>query len=230
MKRIYLPQFPSDQILIEDEEHHYLKNVLRAKPGMRIEIMTSGELLSAEIDGIQKRGISARILSRRALRPPAYTLTVYQSLLKREYMDAVVEKYAELGVTSVIPVIAERSLPELKENALRRYREIAKSAALQSEQEFITEIKEPLPVNKITVVTNADNILFYERAERKSPPVITRNNVALFIGPEGGFADKEVDYLLGAGFSAVSPVSSILKAETAAVVFAGWVRIALESL
>ncbi|MDR0454419.1 MAG: 16S rRNA (uracil(1498)-N(3))-methyltransferase [Deferribacteraceae bacterium] len=230
MKRIYIPVCNAGTFQIKDESHHYLKNVLRAQIGQHIEILTDNELLSAEINDIQRHSAFVHIISRHKLTPPGYELTVFQALLKRGYMDGVVEKYAELGVTNIVPLLTEHSLHNVKDNSLRRYKEIAKTAALQSEQNFITEICTPVAVKDLTASHDADNILFYERALHKTQPEIIHKKVRLIIGPEGGFSKNEVDFLTESGFTAISPVSSILKAETAAVVFAGWVRIALESL
>ena len=58
-------------------------------------------------------------------------------------------------------------------------------------------------------------------------PEITSRNISMIIGPEGGFTDKEYNYLLNAGFKAYTPIDTILKAETAAVLFAGMIRLAL---
>ena len=58
------------------------------------------------------------------------------------------------------------------------------------------------------------------------PKIISRN-VSMIIGPEGGFTDKEYNYLINAGFKPYTPIDTILKAETAAVLFAGMIRLSL---
>ena len=63
------------------------------------------------------------------------------------------------------------------------------------------------------------NILSHEQCK------ITSKNISIIIGPEGGFTEKEYNYLVEAGFKAYTPLNTILKAETAAVLFAGMVRL-----
>ena len=141
-------------------------------------------------------------------------------------MDFIIEKYSELGVTDIVPVISSRSLDSLKSSAYERYVQIAKEAAMQCEREVVANI---LPVQKIERLKplGDENILFHERLGENSMPKIISRNVSMIIGPEGGFTDKEYNYLINAGFKPYTPIDTILKAETAAVLFAGMIRLSL---
>lgn len=226
MKRLYLDHCPGDEFTLDGPAQHYLKNVLRMAAGERIGILTPAELLEAEVLSMGKRSATLTVRNRTAAKKTDYSLRVYQCLLKREYMDTVVEKLTELGVTEIVPVLSAHSLPILKDTALARFREIAKVATLQSEHSFLPHFTDAVKINSITASNNADNFLFYERGEISSP-VLTGRDINLVIGPEGGFTEDEVSLLRGRGFIVCTPLSSILKAETAAVVFTGWVRIRL---
>ncbi len=222
MKRIYL-EHTGEEFTAVDNDHHYLKNVLRMQEGDEVDVMSADSLTRAHIIAVTKRETIFSAIASRPLITPDYSLTVYQCLLKREYMDTVVEKFAELGATRIVPVISRRSLPSLKESALSRFIEIAKYAALQSEQEFIPGITDAVKINDIRAAADADNILFYERGVVQSP-VLTSRAVQIVIGPEGGFEADEVELLHNKGFLSYTPLKSILKAATAAVVFCGLVR------
>ena len=225
MKRIYIKNPQAESVILDEKQEHYLRVVLRLLSGDQIEILSEDELLTAELIEVSKRKVSTAIISRRPLIKPAYNFTVHQCLLKREYMDTVVEKYSELGVTRIVPVISERSLPSLKEGTIRRFGEIAVNAALQSRQEFVPEIAVATPISSIQS-ESTDKLLFYECADRGLPMGLS-SDVDIIIGPEGGFTESEVNSLVNKGYTVCSPFSSILKAETAAVVFAGWVRIVM---
>jgi 16S rRNA (uracil1498-N3)-methyltransferase len=224
LKRIYShkPEKFGGNILLPADDLHYLTNVLRLEENGRFELMTSETIYSCKLVMVGRKKWAAEIESKRSATPPAYSLIACQCVLKREYMDSVIETYAELGVTKIIPVISERSLRTLPEKTLIRHRHIAVKAALISENEFIAEISEPKHIQDLEA-TAGDNILFYERGG-KSALEINGGSVQFIIGPEGGFTDKEVSLLTGKGFSAVTPFSPILKAETAAVVFCGMIR------
>ena len=73
-----------------------------------------------------------------------------------------------------------------------------------------------------------EKILFHERLGEKKMPVIASKNISIIIGPEGGFTEKEYILLLEKGFKAYTPLDTVLKAETAAVLFAGMVRLGID--
>ncbi|MDR2884475.1 MAG: 16S rRNA (uracil(1498)-N(3))-methyltransferase [Deferribacteraceae bacterium] len=227
MKRIYLDIAATDSVTLEDQEYHYLKNVLRYSVGDQFQILTPTELLFGEVAEVKKRSCDVQIISRETLPPTNYSFTVLQCILKREYMDTVIEKYTELGVTKIIPVVSQYSLSELKDNSKHRYMEIAKKAALQSERDRLPIIGEVIRFNEIAPI-EGDNIVFYERGEI-SQPIIRSKSVQIVIGAEGGFSPAEIELLKGRGFSLSTPLRSILKAETAAVLFAGLTRIGISN-
>lgn len=228
IKRIFSHIEPDEVIELDETLSHRLKIVMRAQVGDNIEILTPTQLAMGRIGVISKRSVTIKIDTSRAIIKPNYSLTVYQCIAKREYMDFITEKYAELGVTSLVPVISARSLPTLKQNTLERLKTIAVEAAIQSEKEFVMEITPSLSIERIKI-NNGINILFHERSGQRNIPIIKCNNVQMVIGPEGGFTDKETQHLTEKGFIPVTPIKSILKAETAAVLFTGIVALELNN-
>lgn len=226
LRRVYFDGEISPVIELDENQSRKLKTVLRAEQGDIVEVLTKEYLAEGEIYIAGKKDVQVRILSSRPVINPDYRFTVYQCIAKREYMDFIIEKYSELGVTDIIPVISTRSLDSLKSSAYERYVQIAKEAALQCEREVVANI---LPVQKIERLKPCgdENILFHERLGEKSMPVISSKNISIIIGPEGGFTDKEYNYLINAGFKAYTPIDTILKAETAAVLFAGMIRLSI---
>lgn len=226
-KRIFYDSELTEVIELPEDISRRLKTVLRAQTDDHVEILTRSSLACGVIGVVGKRTVSVKINSVRDAVKPAYSFTAYQCIAKREYMDFIVEKYAELGVTKFIPVISSRSLNDFKDNTLKRLETIAIEAAIQCENEFIMEIAPPLRLEKIKC-TGGTNILFYERGIRRELPQVVNKSVNIIIGPEGGFTEKEVETLVNTGFISVTPIQSILKAETAAVLFGGLVRMELD--
>jgi 16S rRNA (uracil1498-N3)-methyltransferase len=227
MKRIYIEDFAESRYELRGNYHHYLKNVLRSREGGELEVLTGAELLNVRITEINNKYASLERTDGRPLKPCGYRLSVFQCVLKREYMDFVVEKYAELGVTEITPVLSSRSMRDVKDKAFDRYKEIAIKAVLQSENEHVPVINEPVELAELTT-DRAEKLFFYERKEGRAPLELAGKDVAMIIGPEGGFEVEEAETLVSKGFEAVSPFTPVLKAETAAVVFTGLVRMELE--
>lgn len=226
LRRVYFDGEISPVIELDENQSRKLKTVLRAEQGDIVEVLTNEYLAEGEIYIAGKRGVQVRILKSRPVIKPDYKFTVYQCVAKREYMDFIIEKYSELGVTDIIPVISNRSLDSLKSSAYERYVQIAKEAAMQCEREVVAEIHPAQKLERIKPSAD-ENILFHERRGEKSMPEITSKNISMIIGPEGGFTDKEYNYLINTGFKAYTPIDTILKAETAAVLFAGMIRLSI---
>lgn len=226
LRRVYFDGEISPVIELDENQSRKLKTVLRAEQGDIVEVLTNEYLAEGEIYIAGKRGVQVRILKSRPVIKPDYKFTVYQCVAKREYMDFIIEKYSELGVTDIIPVISNRSLDSLKSSAYERYVQIAKEAAMQCEREVVAEIHPAQKLERIKPAAD-ENILFHERQGEKYMPEITSKNISMIIGPEGGFTDKEYNYLINAGFKAYTPIDTILKAETAAVLFAGMIRLSI---
>lgn len=226
LRRVYFDGELSPIIELDENRSRKLKTVLRAEQGDIVEVLTGEYLAEGEIYIAGKHSVQVRITGKRPVIVPDYKFTVYQCIAKREYMDFIIEKYSELGVTDIIPVISSRSLESLKPSAHERYVQIARDTAMQCEREVIAKIHPAQKIERIKPESE-ENILFHERQGEKSMPKVISKNVSMIIGAEGGFTDKEYNYLINAGFKAYTPLDTILKAETAAVLFAGMIRLSL---
>lgn len=226
-KRIYIEGSLDTNIVVEGKLYNYLKNVLKMKYNEYIYVLNRQYIGEYKIVDVKKGKIILGKNSERLLKGMPYKLTIYQAILKREYMDNVLEKSGELGVTRFIPVYTQRCNGSITMNTLRRYNELIIKGALQAELEYIPEITEPVNLKDI-VVENKENFLFFEGCADKSLPKIRAKDISLFIGPEGGLEKEEVEFLRERSFQIISPTSSILKAETAAIVFIGIIKILME--
>lgn len=224
--RVFFEGALSDVVELPEAETKKLKNVLRAKQGDEVEILTEDFIASAELGAIGKRSVQAFIKDKRPIIKPDYKLTAYQCAAKRGYMDFIIEKYSELGVTDIVPVVSARGLNVFKGGAMERWKIIAREAALQCERETIADIHQPIKLERIKA-SASDNILFHERLGKQAMPSVTGRDIAFIIGPEGGFTESEYNLLISRGFTAYTPIDTVLKAETAALIFAGLIRINL---
>lgn len=226
LRRVYYNGPIQDVIELGESESRKLKTVLRAEIGDTCEVLTPTHLCFGEIFISSKKSVQVRIKESREIVPSDYRVVAYQCIAKREYMDFIIEKYSELGVSEVYPVISSRSLDMNKSNTMDRYNQIAIDSALQCEREQVLKIHDPIKIERIKLNTK-ENILFHERLGEKSMPTFSSRDISFIIGPEGGFTDKEYNHLVNIGFAPYTPIDTVLKAETAAVLFAGMIKLSL---
>jgi 16S rRNA (uracil1498-N3)-methyltransferase len=153
---------------------------------------------------------------------------LYQSLLAREKFEWVLQKCTEVGVAGFVPVISQRSVVRTGTSAskLSRWQRILREAAEQSHRGRIPELSRPAGLQEVAGQCGAfDLSLVAVPAARTSigdclRTIKKKDNAAvgLFIGPEGGFTEREVELLTAAGAMAFSLGQRILRTETAAVV------------
>ena len=145
--------------------------------------------------------------------------TLFCAVLKKENFELVVQKTTECGIAKIVPVITDRTIKTgLK---LDRLEKIAKEASEQSGRSIIPEISEPVNFEKSLelIEQNSLNILFDISGEKF--PEINLNNfekINIFIGPEGGWTDNEIEKMKNLNFKIASLGKLTLRAETAAII------------
>lgn len=217
------------RVRFADDQAHQMRRVLRLRPGDRV---TALDGLGNEYDVVLEEVTNARVIGRadgkaEATGEPAARLTLYQSLLRREKFEWVLQKGTELGVSAFVPVITRRSLVRDAEDVtpekLTRWQRIIREAAEQSGRGLLPELRPALTFGDAVQAARAAGraLIAYEghaphtiRDALQSAP----RSVALFVGPEGGYEPEEVDEAVAAGAVAVTLGRRILRTETAAVV------------
>lgn len=212
---------------------HQIIKVLRKKIGDKVLILdNSGFEYECEIRQAAKKLILLRISKKSANQnEPKTTVALFQSLLKKQNMDFVFEKCTEIGVSRFTPIVSERSV-KLSLN-MERAQKILKESAEQSQRGKIPEIFDMISFqDAILQCKKSDlNILFHEKEKGKNirgfiladqERIKNAKNINIFIGPEGGFSEKEVSIAQEYGFEILSLGARVLRAETAAVVSSGF--------
>ncbi|MBI5045681.1 MAG: 16S rRNA (uracil(1498)-N(3))-methyltransferase [Candidatus Niyogibacteria bacterium] len=196
--------------------------VLRMKRGEMITLFDgSGQDFLSEIQEIKKGVCVAAIVEARPNKnEPSRKIILFQSLIKKDKMEWVVEKCTEIGVSEVVPVLAARSVKTGLNQA--RLEKIAKEAAEQSGRAVVPVIR---PIAHLAeaiswAAENCEKVLFlHEKADKIITPAMFKARIlGLFIGPEGGWSEEEASLADNAGFSAVSLGARVLRAETAAII------------
>jgi 16S rRNA (uracil1498-N3)-methyltransferase len=198
------------------------KNVLRLKIGDRI-ILSDGKGKEAEgiIEGLDKKSALIHISNRSENKnEPERKVILYCALIKRENFEWVVQKATEVGVTGIVPIISERTVKlNLKKERLDK---IIKEAAEQSGRTIVPPLSDPVNFDDalIEAKENDLNLIFVPQASIFVSSLIFKkdNKVGIFVGPEGGWTEREIEKSHEAGVEPVSLGNLTLRSETAAVV------------
>ncbi|WP_119068195.1 RsmE family RNA methyltransferase [Rubrobacter indicoceani] len=210
---------PGEAFDLPAEDARHLGTVLRAKPGDEFEIVTaSGRVCVARFGD---RGTAVVVAAFAGAFGPARRVVLYQAVPKGKRMEVVVEKAVEVGVDGIVPLLTERSVVRPGEGAkLDRWRRIAESAARQSLRRGIPQILEPTSFTKAVrgagsgvILHNAPELPFLEEVLGSAG-----GDVSLFVGPEGGFTDGELQLASEAGIAAAQMGPFRLRSETAGLV------------
>ena len=228
---IAFSQLQDKQILLKREQLHYLSHVLRLKEGESfIAIDGRGNSWLAALEAQQGRIIEPLEVTSEL--PIAITLIA--ALPKGNGFDEVVRCCTELGVTTIMPVISDRTILNPSPQKLERWRRIATEAAEQSERAIIPAILEPVAFSS-AIATVDGNYRYLCVARVEHPHLLDAINsgqsgeIAIAIGCEGGWTGAEIDKAKELGFQKVSLGSRILRAVTAPIVALSMVAAAFET-
>ncbi|ONI39111.1 hypothetical protein AN639_06675 [Candidatus Epulonipiscium fishelsonii] len=224
---VYPEQIIDDKITIDGSDYNHIINVFRLKIKDKLLINDrQGNEFICIITSVGKLSLIATIEHKFIVSTePKAKITLFQSLIKAEKMELVLQKSVELGVYQIIPIITDRCVVKLEtskmENKISRWKKIIEAASKQSGRNLIPEIKYPINFNEVTDYTNETdlNIIPYEKENKISLKNILetklKENINVVIGPEGGFTEEEIYHIKSNNFNCVTLGKRILRSETA---------------
>ncbi|MDB9450929.1 16S rRNA (uracil(1498)-N(3))-methyltransferase [Dolichospermum circinale] len=216
---IHPQQVQANQLLLTPQQQHYLLRVLRLRDGDKFIVMDGmGKWWLARLQGEQ--GEVLELLEVKTELPVAITLMM--ALPKGNGFDEIVRCCTELGVTSIAPILSDRTLLNPSPQKLERWQRIASEAAEQSERAVVPTILQPVAFNTAIKETTATHRYICEA--RGDYPHLqqvinkTANEIIIAIGPEGGWTNQELEIAIASGFQPISLGRRILRAVTAPIV------------
>jgi 16S rRNA (uracil1498-N3)-methyltransferase len=202
---------------LDKRESAHLFKTLRAKAG-EIIALVDGRGTSAEAKVGNDKNIL--IISRKNHEEPRAKLFLYLTPPKKQKMDSLLKQCAETGVWKIIPMITERSVstPE-KESTLERWKSILLEGCKQSGNPFTPEIELPIKFNTAIarVKESGQDAYFGSPRSDIQPDWTEKPRKAWFVGPEGGFSEKEENIMLETGVKPLRIGPWIMRVETAAI-------------
>jgi 16S rRNA (uracil1498-N3)-methyltransferase len=230
MHKFFTPAnlFTDTHATIEGDDVKHIYKVLRIEAGEKVVINNlEGKEFLGQVEEVNKKEVVIKILEPMETNNESpLNIYLFQGLPKASKMDLIVQKGTELGIKEIIPVVTERVDVKLKGEfkKLDRLQRIALEACKQSKRTMIPKVNEPIEFDEmIKKFENMDLVVVpYENATgygirnmmKKINPLNIRN-VAIVIGPEGGFEEFEIENLRDKGAHIVTLGPRILRTETA---------------
>ena len=234
-------QINGENAYIEGSDVNHIANVLRMKPGEELLISVKGDWdYLCKIVDIETDRVNLKVLESMEQRELPVNITLLQGIPKSDKLEMIIQKAVELGVSEIIPVKTKRVVVKIDEKKVdtkvNRWNAIAESAAKQSKRSIIPKVHEPMSIDnaleivkdfgvKLIPYENADGI---DKTRRILDNMDKTKNIAVFIGPEGGFEESEVERIKNSGFEVITLGKRILRTETAGLALLSNIMIRLE--
>lgn len=209
---------------IKGDDFHHLVNVRRINNSDSVILRDeNGTAFVSEVLSITSESIKVKILETKESLNRSAKLHLYLSILKGKKFDLAIQKAVEVGVDKIVPIITERTVPDLKgKSKLDRWEKIVFEASKQSMRTSLPEIVEYEKIEDCFAFAKGLKILGQPDGEKKLYQVLRNFDeseiVSLFVGPEGGFSDREIEVAKKNGCEIVVFGENHLRAETAAIV------------
>lgn len=234
-------QINGENAYIEGSDVNHIANVLRMKPGEELLISVKGDWdYLCKIVDIETDRVNLKVLESMEQRELPVNITLLQGIPKSDKLEMIIQKAVELGVSEIIPVKTKRVVVKIDEKKVdtkvNRWNAIAESAAKQSKRSIIPKVYEPMSIdNALEIVKDFGvKLIPYENADGidKTRKILDNmdktKNIAVFIGPEGGFEVAEVEIIKNSGFEVITLGKRILRTETAGLALLSNIMIRLE--
>lgn len=232
-------------VIITGSDVNHIKNVLRMKIGEELAVSngTDGREYRCGITGMSEDAITCelRFIKEEGLELPC-RIFLFQGLPKGDKMELIIQKAVELGAYEIIPMETKRAVVKLDKKKAKakvtRWQAIAEAAAKQSRRGIIPKIHEPLSFREALAYADGMEVKLipYELAEgmdvtKKIMERISADkpkSIAVFIGPEGGFDEKEIGLAKEGGAIPITLGKRILRTETAGFTTLAFIMYQLE--
>ena len=223
-RRWIADEVSGDRAALVGAHADHLVRVLRARIGESFDIATGQALRRGRITSVNADRVEfdlGEVISA----APLAKITLVLAIFKFDRLEWAIEKCTELGVSRIVPVISRRTDAHLAAASMKRverWRPIARQAAEQSRRAAPPEIAAPIKLSDALNLPEALRVVLAESEEQTLlrdvlQAYATAGGIALAVGPEGGWAEDELQLFQQAGWISASLGNTILRAETAAI-------------
>jgi len=226
-------------IVLPEAVAHHAVRVLRLRDGDAITLFNGQGGETPAVLRVQGKSVAA-LLAQHEPREAELTvrITLAQGLPASNKMDGIVEKAVELGVHTLVPVIAQRSAPQgagRLEKRLEHWQRIVAAASAQCGRNRLMAIAAPIPFTASLPAhgssTDAVHLLCHPQGSQTLSQALahTPRAVTLYVGPEGGWSETELQQAHSAGVTLIRFGARVLRTETAGIALAAAVQVLLDA-
>ncbi|MEX1307324.1 MAG: 16S rRNA (uracil(1498)-N(3))-methyltransferase [Eubacteriales bacterium] len=227
MRRFFIDaiDIQESNAFLRGAEFAHMTKVLRCKPGETFVLLdnTGSEYIAVLKDILEDHAVLTIAEKRISEAEPETQVILYQGMPKSQKLDTIVQKAVELGAISIVPFVSERcvKIPKDFDKKADRLKKIATEAVKQSRRAIVPSIGRLMDFKTLVKATSehALALLCYEDEQKRSlKQILSQSNakdIAVIIGPEGGFSPEEAAALADAGAASVTLGKRILRTETA---------------
>jgi 16S rRNA (uracil1498-N3)-methyltransferase len=236
MHRFYLPpeECGGATVTLTDRDAHHARDVLRIRRGETVTVLDGGgEALHCEVQSMERRAVVLKVLTRERKARPACQATLLQAMTKGKAMESIIQKATELGASRIVPLLTERVTVQLDDadelaDKAAKLRTVAIESIKQCGTAWLPRIEPPqtlaqflargenfeLPLVASLRPGSSSPKKYFEAFRREH----SRNpaSACAWVGPEGDFADAEIDAILKGGALPITLGTFVLRADTAA--------------
>lgn len=231
---------------ITGSDYNHIANVLRMKVGEQFSVSVrdagDGKEIFYEIEKIDDKNVIGKLcfIEEYGNELPS-KIYLFQGLPKVDKMELIIQKAVELGAYQIIPMATKRCVVKLDEkkadSKVKRWQAIAEAAAKQSKRAVIPEVTKPLTMKQaVAMAKDMDvKLIPYENAKgiaetkRLIDEIKPGQDIAVFIGPEGGFSEEEIALCSENDIKPITLGKRILRTETAGFTIISWLMYHLEA-
>ena len=235
-RRFFVPIVRDGRTVLEGDDARHLTRVLRVETGQRYEISDGERVYLAEVAATRKEFVEFTVLEDMPSAPAVVRVALLMALIKFDHFELLIEKATELGVAEIVPVITTRTemgLEKAVPKRMERWERIAVEASQQSRRDRLPQLRHAVQFGE--ALKNQCRYRYWLDEDPGGTPLLSalpperhvEDEVALLIGPEGGWTPSEREAVLRHEWTRVTLGPQILRAETAAIaslaiVMAAW--------
>jgi 16S rRNA (uracil1498-N3)-methyltransferase len=232
-------------VTITGDDYNHIANVLRMKKGEQFSVSIrddeSGKEIFYEIDEITSDMVTGKLcFVEEAGNELPSKIYLFQGLPKVDKMELIIQKAVELGAFEIIPMATKRCIVKLDDkkaqSKIKRWQAISEAAAKQSKRAIIPEVHMPMTMKQAVEYAKEMDVKLipYENAKGMADTkklvegIKPGESIAVFIGPEGGFSDEEIELCRANDIKPITLGKRILRTETAGFTIISWLMYHLE--